>query len=58
MLRHAFITVTLSSRKASVKQVQYMVGHNDVSVTMNIYNHTTSKQAESAEDVFANLLEN
>jgi integrase len=53
MLRHTFITLTLESGHATIKQVQYMVGHNDVAVTMNTYNHITAKQAESAGDAFA-----
>ena len=40
MLRHAY-TSNLLSKEAAPKDVQELLGHADVSTTMNIYAHAT-----------------
>ena len=48
MLRHTF-TSNLLSNGAAPKDVQELLGHSDVSTTMNVYAHSTRKaKRESA----------
>jgi site-specific recombinase XerD len=42
MLRHTY-TSNLLSNGANPKEVQELLGHSDVSTTMNIYAHSTQQ---------------
>ena len=44
-LRHTHATM-LAERGASPKYVQHRLGHKNIQVTMNIYQHLTDKMSE------------
>lgn len=43
---------------ASIKEVQYRLGHNDVQTTLKIYTHVTKQTKASTVDKFVSLLKN
>ena len=45
MLRHTFCT-NLATKGMNVKNLQYLMGHADVSVTLEVYTHTSYDMAE------------
>lgn len=47
-LRHTFATNLVSNPNISIKAVQYLLGHADVSTTLNIYCHCTKEILEQA----------
>ncbi len=47
VLRHTFCT-TLINNEANIKGVQYLVGHNDINTTLNVYTHVDSESIRSA----------
>lgn len=47
MLHHTF-TSNLLSDEAAPKDVQELLGHSDVSTTMNIYAHATREEKRSS----------
>lgn len=55
-LRHTHCSL-LFEAGASLKEVQYRLGHSDVQTTMNIYAHVTKKAKEEAIQKFASYLE-
>lgn len=46
-LRHTYAT-QLAEKGVDPKTAQYLLGHSDISVTMNIYTHVTDKMLEEA----------
>jgi integrase len=55
MLRHTF-TSNLLSNGAAPKDVQELLGHANVSTTMNIYAHALKKKDVAAAEALENLL--
>lgn len=51
MLRHTFCT-ELANAGMEIKSLQYLMGHSDVSTTLNIYSHSSY---EAAEQVFERI---
>lgn len=51
-LRHTFCTRACEDPRNSVKAIQEILGHSDISTTMNIYNHATE---EKKQEVMQNL---
>ena len=47
MLRHTY-TTNLLSEGASPKDVQELLGHSDVTTTMNVYAHSSSEAKRSS----------
>ena len=47
-LRHSFATIALVERKQPVTVVSSRLGHANVSITLDIYSHATSRQDEEA----------
>ena len=47
VLRHTFCT-NLQQAGIDVKSLQYLMGHSNVSVTLDVYTHTDSDFAEQA----------
>ena len=54
-LRHTFATLALGAG-AHVKQVQEMLGHADVSITLDIYAHVTEDMHRDAAERLGRLL--
>lgn len=47
-LRHTFATNLAADPSISIKVVQYLLGHADVTTTLNIYSHCTEEMIEHA----------
>ena len=47
VLRHTFCT-EMANGGIDLKSLQYLMGHSDVSVTLNVYTHASYERAESA----------
>ncbi|MBR3752270.1 MAG: tyrosine-type recombinase/integrase, partial [Ruminiclostridium sp.] len=47
MLRHTFCT-EMAMRGLNVKTLQYIMGHSNISTTLNIYTHVAFDQVESS----------
>ena len=47
VLRHTFCT-NMSNSGMDPKSLQYLMGHSDVSITMNVYTHTSYAKAEES----------
>ena len=47
-LRHTFATNLASDPRIGIKTLQYLLGHADVSTTLNIYSHCTEELLEQA----------
>ena len=47
VLRHTFCT-NMANAGMDVKSLQYLMGHSDVTVTMNVYAHNSYEKAEEA----------
>ncbi|GED63264.1 site-specific integrase [Lysinibacillus fusiformis] len=56
-LRHTHCSL-LFEAGASIKEVQYRLGHNDVKTTLEIYAHVTQKAKAGTIDKFTNFLKN
>ena len=54
-LRHT--AATLLATKASPKQVQEFLGHDNISTTMNIYTHLMDDEKKATSDLMNNILE-
>ena len=54
-LRHTHATLLIEN-DAKIKYVSERLGHSSVSVTMNIYTHSTDKMVNETVDIFENLL--
>lgn len=48
-LRHTYAT-DLSRKEVEIKKAQYLLGHNDIRVTANIYTHITPDMIESVRE--------
>ena len=48
-LRHTYAT-TLAEKGVEIKTAQYLLGHSDIRVTMNIYTHITEKMINDATE--------
>lgn len=55
-LRHTYASLLFESG-ASMKEVQSILGHGDITTTMNIYTHTTQASIESSADRFSKYLD-
>ena len=54
-LRHSFATRCIES-KADVKTVSVLLGHSNISTTMNLYVHPNTEQKKSViNNVFKNM---
>ena len=47
VLRHTFCT-EMANSGIDLKSLQYLMGHSDVGVTLNVYTHASYERAESA----------
>ena len=47
VLRHTFCT-NMANAGMDLKSLQYLMGHSDVAVTLNVYTHTSYAQAEQS----------
>ena len=47
MFRHTFCT-NMANAGMDLKSLQYLMGHSDAGVTMNVYMHNNYEQAEQA----------
>jgi site-specific recombinase XerD len=47
MLRHTYCSKLIAAG-VDIKTVQYLMGHSDLQLTMQIYAHVTSKSIENA----------
>lgn len=47
ILRHTFCT-NLVAKNINIKSLQYLMGHSSVKLTLDLYSHTSYKQAEHA----------
>ena len=47
VLRHTFCT-NMANAGMELKSLQYLMGHSDAGITMNVYTHTTFTQAEQS----------
>ena len=47
VLRHTFCT-EMANAGMNVKSLQYLMGHSDVNITLNIYTHSSSEAAAHA----------
>lgn len=47
-LRHTYAT-SLAEKGVDIKTAQYLLGHSDIRVTMNIYTHVSEKMIEEAK---------
>ena len=47
VFRHTFCT-NLANAGMDLKSLQYLMGHSDVSVTLNVYTHTEYEKAQEA----------
>lgn len=56
-LRHTHCSL-LFEAGASIKEVQYRLGHNDVKTTLEIYAHVTRKTKEGTINKFTAFLNN
>ena len=54
MKRHTYAT-RLSERGINYKEVQDLLGHSDVTTTMNIYTHTMEETKQKSAYVMNNL---
>ena len=55
-LRHTFATNLAMNPNISVKVAQYLLGHADVTTTLNIYTHTREEEIQEAGDKIGELL--
>lgn len=54
-LRHTYAS-TLVLNGADIKDVQELMGHSDIRITLNTYAHTTSQSRKSAVAIFENAI--
>ena len=47
VLRHTFCT-NMANAGMDLKSLQYLMGHSDVSVTLNVYTHTEYSKAQES----------
>ena len=47
VLRHTFCT-NMANAGMDLKSLQYLMGHSDAGITMNVYTHTSYAQAEKS----------
>ena len=47
VFRHTFCT-NMANAGMDIKSLQYLMGHSDASITMNVYTHASYTQAEAA----------
>lgn len=47
VLRHTFCT-NMANAGMAIKDLQYLMGHSDADVTLNVYTHASYAHAESA----------
>ena len=55
-LRHSFVTIALNERHQPIGQVSARVGHANVGVTLNVYQHEIKKPDEALAEDFANAV--
>ena len=53
--RHTYAS-TLVLNGADIKDVQELLGHSDIRITLNTYAHTTSQSRKSAVAIFENAI--
>jgi integrase len=54
ILRHTYITRLCASRSLDIKKIQYLAGHKDARITLNIYAKVTENQpGELAPDIIS-----
>lgn len=49
-LRHTFCT-DLGKKGVAIEDMKYLMGHEDISVTLGIYNHPSMESAERAANI-------
>ena len=54
-LRHTFAT-RLCESGANIKAIQSILGHSDISTTMNLYTDSTSEMCDNAIQLFENRI--
>jgi site-specific recombinase XerD len=54
-LRHTYAT-TLVTAGANVKEVQELLGHSDIKITLNTYSHVTRQTRKRAVGIFENAI--
>ncbi|MFR8314677.1 tyrosine-type recombinase/integrase [Eubacterium ventriosum] len=54
-MRHTYAS-TLVLNGANVKDVQALLGHSDVKITLNTYSHVTEKSRKKAINIFENAI--
>ena len=54
-LRHTYAT-TLVTAGANMKDVQELMGHSDIKITLNTYSHVTLESRRKAIDIFENAI--
>lgn len=57
VLRHTFCS-RMASKKMNPKILQYLVGHSDISMTLNVYTHVEEKNVEREVRAMANEQDN
>jgi site-specific recombinase XerD len=55
--RHAFATEMITSGQIDVKPVSSILGHSEVSTTLNIYTHEVQKVTAQALDFVSELID-
>ena len=56
VFRHTFCT-NMANAGMDLKSLQYLMGHSDISVTLNVYTHTSYEKAEEAMAKLLNFTE-
>lgn len=54
-LRHTYAT-TLIAHGANVKDVQELMGHSDIKITLNTYSHVTKESRRKAINIFESAI--
>lgn len=54
-LRHTYAS-TLVLNGANIKDVQSLLGHSDIKITLNTYSHVTEKSRKKAVNIFENAI--
>ena len=54
-LRHTYATILISNG-ANMKDVQELLGHSDIKITLNTYSHITKESRRKAIDIFESAI--